>query len=258
MFTSIFRLTKKCERQYALHISLCIYSTFCFWLSKYPKQVLSWHGYTSQTSLGQPRPGGRVESGTRMGSSAPHPQWFPCRNDVGHPGNKRKESWLDLLLPPDLIFWSEENLKDALMMTVPVSCMELHWRIFLSLIDLQWYAAAWGLILVDAFSGMTHTQLKVVLRKTLAESLIDSCSLHIRGGGGCKEDLRFLQMLWSLSFVSDSSVWLGLCQLPLGIPSERGIIHPQIGIKDHTCLVHSRHSGHELGILLVLQETESQ
>ena len=140
MFISIFRLTKKCVRQYALHILLCIYSTFCFWLSKYTKQALSWHGYTSQTSLGQPRPEGRVESGTRKGSCAPDPQWFPCRKDVGHPGNQRwGGAWLDLLLPPDLIFWSEENLKDALMMTVPVSCMELHWRIFLSLIysDMQ-------------------------------------------------------------------------------------------------------------------------
>ena len=37
---------------------------------------------------------------------------------------------------------------------------------------------------MDAFSGMTHTQLKVVLRKTLVESLIDSCNLDVRGGEG--------------------------------------------------------------------------
>lgn len=55
------------------------------------------------------------------------------------------------------------------------------------------------MMLVDAFSGMTHIQLKVVLRKPLAESVIDSCNLEVRAGGGgggwCKEDFRFLQVL---------------------------------------------------------------
>ena len=135
MFISIFRLTKKCGRQYALHISLCIYSTFCFWLSKYTKQALSWHGYTARQAWGNLD---QKEEWSQELGRAPVPQ-TPSDFHVERMlatlvtrGGAGGHGWIYFF--PQIWSWSEENLKDALMMTVPVSCMELHWRTFLSLI----------------------------------------------------------------------------------------------------------------------------
>lgn len=47
-----------------------------------------------------------------------------------------------------------------------------------------------------AFSAVTHTQLRGVLREALAESLVDSCNLDASGG---MEDWGFPQGLPSLS-----------------------------------------------------------
>lgn len=61
--------------------------------------------------------------------------------------------------------------------------------------------------------------LKMVLRRALAERLMDSCSPDARGR---RKDCSFLQGLRPLSLSQTAMLWLGLCQLPVGAPSETG------------------------------------
>lgn len=114
---------------------------------------------------------------------------------------------------------------------------------------------------MEAFSGIAHTQLTVVLRKLLADSLMDSCSLDARGG---TEDRSFLQGLQPLS-LSQTGAFGWSLPAPFGNSFSDGYHTSQdwcrgsqnklcFGERPASGLAHSRHPARELGAPPVLQE----
>lgn len=181
--------------------------------------------------------------------------WGPVESWLDPPSGPR----LDLLIKRELIQRYPHD--DCAWQLLGAS-----YKDFLSLMDLHWQSAAWGIMLVEAFSGITtypahFWMLKVVLGKALAECLVDSCSLDARGG---IEDRSFLQGLISLSssqtgmfgWVSASSLW-GLPLNGVKYCTSQAWCWGSQNRRPSSVSARSRHSAHERGALLVLWERQN-
>lgn len=97
-----------------------------------------------------------------------HTQWFLWGKDVGHPGDLQRPSWIHPLVP-GLIFWSEGNYTDALMVTVP----SVTWSIVQGFSEPDGIIVIFGHVGNNAHGITSHPahfwRLKVVLWKALAE-----------------------------------------------------------------------------------------